>query len=87
MTPASQWSPTSSPNAGGITVSYCEWTQNIQQFSWTEERVNDELGHIMRRAYRQVRDRAGSDECDLRRAAFVIGVDRVANAAHQRGYV
>ncbi len=73
-------------NAGGVIVSYFEWTQNIQQFRWSEERVNDELSERIVAAYRQVRDAAG-DGTSLRDAAFSIAVARVAEAIRLRGFV
>jgi glutamate dehydrogenase (NAD(P)+) len=73
-------------NAGGVIVSYFEWTQNIQQFRWPEERVNDELAQRIIAAYRDVRDRAG-DAASLRDAAFAIAVGRVAQAIRLRGFV
>jgi glutamate dehydrogenase (NAD(P)+) len=74
-------------NAGGVTVSYFEWAQNIQQFRWELDRINDELEKTMRRAYAAVRQIAQEKNVDLRTAAFVLGIRRVGEAAISRRYV
>jgi glutamate dehydrogenase (NAD(P)+) len=71
-------------NAGGVTVSYFEWAQNIQQFRWELDRVTGELEKVMVRAYAAVRDVANEKSVDLRTAAFVLGVRRVGRAALAR---
>jgi glutamate dehydrogenase (NAD(P)+) len=74
-------------NAGGVVVSYFEWAQNIQQFRWELERVNNELSRIMTDTHRQVRERATREGATLRRAAHLIAVERVAQAIRLRGFV
>jgi len=74
-------------NAGGVTGSYFEWTQNIQQFTWKEERFNEELRDRLRAAYRATIVAAEEYSCTLRQAAFAIGIKKVAEAARMRGYV
>jgi glutamate dehydrogenase/leucine dehydrogenase len=59
---------------------------NIQQFRWTEERFTDELRTKMRTAYDTVADLAAERQVGLRRAAYAVGVQRVADAARLRGY-
>jgi glutamate dehydrogenase (NAD(P)+) len=74
-------------NAGGVVVSYFEWVQNLQHFRWDEREVNDKLGTIMRRAYREVSARAREEGIDLREASYLVGIERVVEAARTRGYV
>ncbi len=72
-------------NAGGVTVSYFEWVQNIQQFYWEELRVRTELEKIMRRSFADLYATAQSHRIDLRTAAFVVAIQKVAKATAQRG--
>jgi glutamate dehydrogenase (NAD(P)+) len=74
-------------NAGGVVVSYFEWAQNLQHFRWDEREVNDKLGTVMRRAYREVSGRARDEDIDLREAAYLVGIERVVEASRTRGYI
>jgi glutamate dehydrogenase (NAD(P)+) len=72
-------------NAGGVTVSYFEWVQDAQQFFWTEEEVNTRLIQIMQRAFKDVLAVAQAKGIDLRTAAMMRGIHRVAEAKRRRG--
>ncbi len=72
-------------NAGGVTVSYFEWAQNIQQFTWDEERVNGELHRHMREAYATLARVAREHRVPLRTAAFIVAIGRVGRATVLRG--
>jgi len=71
-------------NAGGVTVSYYEWAQNIQQFKWELEKINSELLKTMNNAYSAVREVAKNHKTDMRTAAFILGIGRVAKATLSR---
>jgi glutamate dehydrogenase (NAD(P)+) len=72
-------------NAGGVTVSYFEWVQDIQQFLWSEEQVNQKLRELMLRAFHQVRGLARERKLAMRTAALSLGVQKVAKEKMRRG--
>ncbi|HLF42578.1 MAG TPA: Glu/Leu/Phe/Val dehydrogenase [Acidimicrobiia bacterium] len=72
-------------NAGGVTVSYFEWVQDVQKYFWTENEVVARLREIMTRAFSDVHNIAQSENVDLRTAALIKGIRKVADAKLVRG--
>ena len=72
-------------NAGGVTVSYFEWVQDMQQFFWDEAQVNQKLEQLMLKAFHQVRSVAKERSIPMRMAALSLGVQKVALEKKRRG--
>ena len=72
-------------NAGGVVVSYFEWVQDLQAFFWEEEEINTKLHHVITRAFYEVLHASVNKRIDMRNAAYVLAVQRVANATTVRG--
>ncbi|HCF53251.1 MAG TPA: glutamate dehydrogenase, partial [Bacillus sp. (in: Bacteria)] len=74
-------------SAGGVTVSYFEWVQNNQGYYWTEEEVEQRLEKVMVRSFDSIYETAQVRKVNMRLAAYMVGVRKMAEASRFRGWV